>query len=114
MNLTKQPIYQKGGKKKASKSPTAEDKRRWSRLIELGCAVGPVGCFGRLTIHHCFTGGGGRKAHEKTICLCAGHHQGPDGIDGREYGCSKRTWQQRHDTEANLLAKVNKLLGENA
>lgn len=95
------------------KPPTAAQKRRWSAIVELGCIVGPsVGCKGRITVHHCFTGGGGRKDHDKTIPLCWGHHLGQFGIDGKRI--SKRRWQDIFGTEQELLDKTNNLVVKNA
>lgn len=61
-----------------------------------------------MTVHHCFTGGGGRKDHTKTICLCWGHHLGPEGIDGQRM--SKRQWQEKYGSEESLLAKTDQHL----
>lgn len=113
MNLTGTPIFQKGLSRKKSKAPTAADRVYWERVRELGCMAGPVGCYGNIEIHHCGTGAGGRKNHRAVAGLCFLHHRGPDGIDGREYGMCKRVWQKTHGSETELLAKVNKLLGEN-
>lgn len=93
------------------KPPTADQKRRYIAIADLGCIVGPsVFCAGRITIHHCFTGGGGRKDHDKTIPLCWEHHMGAQGIDGQRF--SKRGWQAIYGTETELLEKVNGLLFE--
>lgn len=88
---------------------TAVQKKRWAAIIELGCIVGPSPhCEGRMTIHHCFTGGGGRRDHDKTIGLCMGHHTGDDGIDGPRLG--KRRWQAKYGTETELLLLTNAML----
>lgn len=85
-----------------AKAPTVAQRRRWSAIAELGCIVaGLTPCEGRLTIHHCGTGGGGRKNHDKVIGLCWGHHLGPQGIDGKRI--SKRQWQYEYYTETVLL-----------
>lgn len=92
-----------------TKPPIAEQKRRWSALVELGCIVGPsVYCEGRITVHHCHTGAGGRKNHDKTIPLCWGHHLGPEGIDGQRM--SKRQWQEKYGSEDSLLALTEEKL----
>lgn len=91
------------------KQPSAAQKRRWNALTELGCIVSALHqCGPRLTIHHCFTGAGGRKDHWKTICLCWNLHLGPEGIDGQ--AMSKRAWQAKFGAEQALLEKTNKLL----
>lgn len=90
-------------------NPTAAQKRRWNAIVELGCIVGPsTYCQGRITIQHCFTGAGGRKDHSKTIPLCWAHHLGAEGIDGKRM--SKREWQRKYGTEAELLAKTERML----
>lgn len=91
----------------------AEERRHWSAIVELGCIVGPsLHCCGRMTIHHCGTGAGGRKNHKDVICLCEGHHQGPEGIDGGVLG--KRRWQEKFGSEISLMVKTQELLdGQN-
>lgn len=80
-------------------------------IAELGCIVGPsTHCAGRTTIHHCGTGAGGRKDHDKVIGLCWGHHLGPEGIDGQRM--SKRAWQAKYGQETALLEKTNGLLNK--
>ena len=92
-----------------TKRPTVAQKMRWNAVIDLGCIVGPsTYCGGRITIHHCFTGGGGRKDHQKTIGLCWSHHLGSEGIDGKRM--SKRAWQAKYGAEGALLAKTNAML----
>lgn len=89
--------------------PTAAQKRRWSLITKLGCIVGPsVYCNGRITIHHCGTGGGGRKDHDKVMPLCWEHHLGAEGIDGKKM--SKRAWQDKYYSEAVLLVRVENLM----
>lgn len=91
------------------KQPTAAQKRRFAAIVALGCIVGPsVYCEGRVTVHHCFTGGGGTKNHDLTIPLCWGHHLGAEGIDGQKL--SKRQWQIRYSSENSLLEMTNGLL----
>ena len=92
-----------------SKPATTAQRRVWSQIIELGCIVGPSAyCEGRLTIHHCGTGAGGRKNHDHVICLCWGHHQGKHGIDGQVM--SKRQWQEKYGSEIGLMVKTQELL----
>lgn len=71
-----------------------------------------MNCSGRITVHHCFTGGGGRKDHDKTIPLCHSHHLGPEGIDGKRM--SKRAWQEKYGSEASLMVKTQDLLDKKA
>lgn len=112
MNLTKRPPYQKGMKRKSrgkARPPTAIERRHWARVRALGCIVGPIGCKGYISIHHCGTGAGGRKNHKKVIPLCLDmHHIGPEGIDGKRM--SKRKWQEKYGTETILLTRVQRRL----
>lgn len=98
------------------KVPTASERRRWSAIVALGCIVGLLsgkhGCKGHPTVHHCGTGAGGRKKHWFTICLCWGHHQGEEGIDGKQ-NFTKRNWQDNYGTETFLFDKTERLLKEN-
>lgn len=115
MNLTGRAVYQKGTKRKSrgvARRPNAEEKRHWAKVAALGCVVGPAGCKGRVSIHHCGTGAGGRKDHMKVIGLCLEmHHTGPEGIDGKRM--SKRAWQAKYGTEAVLLTRVKRRLDKN-
>lgn len=112
MNLTNQPVYQKGKKLKSGREPrtgTKAGKLRMARVALLPCAVREHGgCGGRITVQHCGTGAGGRKDDMKTIPLCWEHHLGKEGIDGKRI--SKREWQEKYGTEAELLEKTNQLL----
>ncbi len=109
MNLCGRPPYQKGSAKKKSKNPTAAQRARWEVLRAFGCILTHLGvahaCGSRVTIQHCFTGGGGRKDHDKVVPLCEDYHTGPDGIDGRQR-YSKRTWQETFATEERMLEKT--------
>ena len=87
-------------------NPTKAQRARWSRIAEFGCMI----CGSPAEIHHCFTGGGGRKNHDKVIPLCPEHHRGAQGIDGRHFGMSKKKWQTIYGTEQELLDKLNSLL----
>lgn len=109
MNLTGRPPYQKGTAKKKRNVPTEAQRKRWQKLVSLGCILSRLGitheCRGRVTIHHCHTGGGGRKDHDLVVPLCANMHTGPGGIDGRQE-FSKRSWQEKYCTEDAMLAEV--------
>lgn len=89
-----------------ARPPNAAERRYWDRVIQVGCIL----CGSPAGIHHCGTGAGGRKDHMKVLPLCWYHHQGPDGIDGREYGMSKRRWQERHGTEEELMKQLTERL----
>lgn len=95
---------------KSRKVKTKDEEDRFRRLAAMDCCVGPVGCKGRISIHHCFTGSGGRKDHMKTIPLCLyGHHLGKKGIDGGVI--SKKQWQEIYGSEQELLEIVNARFG---
>lgn len=114
MNLTGRPVYQKGEKRRSrskARPPNAEEKKHWDRVLALGICIVGCGCRGRLTIHHCGTGAGGRKDHMKVIPLCYEHHQGAEGIDGKRM--SKRAWQEKYNTEGYYLKKLDALLDLN-
>ncbi len=88
-----------------SKQPTAAQRKRWSKVIALGCLI----CGNHATLHHLFTGAGGRKNHDRVAPLCPEHHYGKNGIDGRQK-YSKKTWQQTFMTEDEMEARTNALL----
>jgi Recombination enhancement, RecA-dependent nuclease len=109
MNLTGRPVYIKGGRRQGKKVATALIRRYWKAVVAVGCIVkGLTPCEGRITIHHCGTGAGGRKDHKKVIPLCWGHHLGSQGIDGKRM--SKREWQHSYGTELVLLKRLERLL----
>lgn len=101
-NLTQRPVYT--ARKQPNRAPNAEERALWHQLLKLPCAVKlfrPVTpCDGRMTIHHCGTGGGGRRNHELVLAICAFHHFGAEGIDGKKY--SKRGWQDVYGSETEL------------
>lgn len=82
------------------KAATKAQKAHMSRVASLGCLI----CRGPATIHHCGTGAGGRRDHNKVIPLCWEHHLGREGVDGK--AMSKRAWQEKYGSEESLLAQV--------
>lgn len=88
------------------KKPTKSQRERWNRVADLGCLI----CQGPATIHHLYTGAGGRKDHDRVTPLCWEHHVGREGIDGRVM--SKKQWQAEYMTEIELEAMTKQLLGE--
>lgn len=86
------------------KSPTAADKRRWSKLLDMGCIL----CGSpEVHIHHLTGAGMGMKSpHQETIPLCADHHVGPAGI----HQIGRRTWEATYGRQEDLLEKVNRRL----
>ena len=102
-NLTGQPVYVKGQKRKSrSRQPTAAERKHWEAVRQLGCMA--FGC-GRSNpeIHHCGTGAGGRKDHLKVIGLCSLHHRGEKGI----HTLSRRVWEPIYGSEAEHLERVS-------
>lgn len=89
------------------KKPTKAQRERWNRVSELGCLV--CGAY-QVTIHHLFTGAGGRKNHDRVAPLCWEHHVGREGIDGRVM--SKKKWQEKYMTEDEMELIVKQRLGE--
>lgn len=90
------------------KPPTTAQRKRWSRIVEIGCILNNSDCRGRITVHHCGTGAGGRKDHDKTIPLCFEHHLGKNGIDGGTI--SKRGWQVKYGSEDHFLGLTNSIM----
>jgi len=95
------------------KMTTLAEKKRLSRVAELGCIVCKrMGYEGTpAEIHHkrSGTGGGRRASHALAIPLCPEHHRGKTGFHGlgtkgfpRHYGYD----------EDSMLAEVRSLLGE--
>lgn len=108
MNITGQPAYQKRMKlpSRRARPANAKERRYWDAAAKTGCIVGPAGCSGRITIHHCGTGAGGRKDHMRILPLCEAHHLGPEGIDGKRM--SKREWQVKYVSEAKLMVVLSR------
>ena len=101
MNLTNQPVYQKGQKRKPrNPPPTKAEREHWERVRALGCSV----CQAKNPeIHHCCTGAGGRKDHAKVIGLCFDHHRGqPHGL----HHIGRKAWQEAFGTEQQHLKRV--------
>lgn len=111
MNLTGRPLYQKGTGNRRARRANAEERQHWKRVVRLRCIVGPEGCDYRglpVTLHHCGTGGGGRKDHKKVLPLCWEHHLGKVGVDGKRM--SRRDWHFKYGEEDILLIRVSRRL----
>lgn len=88
-----------------TKPATKKQRLRWDAISQLGCIV----CgYPMVEIHHCFTGGGGRRNHDDTIGLCYNHHRGKEGI----HTIGRKPWQAKYGSERELLDKINLILGE--
>ncbi len=106
MNLTGQPVYAKGQKRKShSRPPNSAERRHWEKVRSLGCKA--KGCKAKNPeIHHTGTGKGGRKNHMKVIGLCHHHHRGEQGI----HTLSRKVWEPIYGYEQEHLATVTLLL----
>lgn len=85
-------------------NPTVAQRERWLRIAELGCII----CGGVPAIHHCETGMGRRKNHDRVLGLCFDHHQGHQGV----HTLGRRKWESIYGTEQELMAKVSIVLNE--
>jgi hypothetical protein len=96
--------------------PSAEIKRHWTRVAELGCII-----TGRPepTLHHCKSGSmvpliGLKSQNQKTsdwlvLPLAFEYHVGDKGIDV----IGVQTWEGRYGTQVDLLDRLSYLLGYN-
>jgi hypothetical protein len=85
-----------------TKPPTKAQREHWSRVAAAGCMV----CGMPPEIHHCFTGGGGRKNHDLVIGLCHLHHRGKLGI----HFMGRKKWQPLFGYEKDLLDRLNRII----
>lgn len=115
-NLTGRPVVPKGQRlKKKPNLPSAAQVRYRERVRKLGCILRYFSlhatCRSATTIHHLYTGAGGRKDHDKIGPLCVEHHLGDEGINSLSGKISRPKWEQRFVTEQEIEAKVKELLG---
>lgn len=88
----------------AKKQATKAERDHMGLVAELPCCV----C-GRSGVHvHHIGNQGVRASAYQTIPLCPGHHMDYGFGDAVHQG--RRTWEARHGTEKELLAKTLKLL----
>ncbi|MCK9622185.1 MAG: Ref family recombination enhancement nuclease [Methylobacter sp.] len=86
-----------------AKQPTKSQRKRWELIRGLGCIV----CRAWLAeIHHCGTGAGGRKDHDKVIPLCPVHHTGIYGI----HKIGRKRFAENYGTEEELMQQVEERL----
>ena len=95
---------------------TVKDKERGKKLIELGCIVCLIHLevFTPTAIHH-IDGKTKPGCHQKTIGLCGGHHQIPDGqakLWISRHGDGRAAFEEAYGTEQELLEKTNEMIGE--
>ena len=87
----------------AKKAATKAERARMGAVAELGCIV----CHAPAHVHHIGNQGVRATAYQ-TIPLCPFHHM--DGGFGDAIHQGRRTWEARHGTEKELLAKTLELL----
>jgi len=85
-----------------AKAPTKAQRARWEKMREYGCMI----CGAPAEIHHCETGMGGRKNHDRCIPLCATHHRGEHGI----HTIGRKQWQAVYGTEQDYMKRINNLI----
>lgn len=81
------------------KSPTKLQREFFENLRQISCAIRNSECAGAPAIHHAGTSMGGRKDHDKVICLCYEHHQGKHGI----HTIGRRAHAERYGNEEQLM-----------
>ena len=82
--------------------PTKAQRERWGKIASLNCII----CGDEAQIHHCGTGAGGRKNHDKVLPLCVFHHVGKQGI----HTIGRKTWREKYGTEEELMATVSEMV----
>lgn len=94
------------------RTPTAAESRHIAKVAELGCIVCLLDSINTpCEIHH-IDGKTKPDAHFKILGLCYYHHRG--GNDCTEYTSRhphKARFEERYDTEENLLDWTLRLLG---
>ena len=92
----------------ARKQPTKAEQAHMDAVARLGCLI----CGAPAEVHHLTTGAGmGQRADNYTcVPLCPAHHR--TGGHGVAIHAGKRTWEQRHGTELELLERTRTLLEE--
>lgn len=100
---------------------TAEQKRRFVVIKDLGCIACRIGLIGYTPpeIHHLLSGGI-RRGHDQTIGLCPWHHQGvcAEGVSKRQmaerFGPSLKhspgAFHEAYGSDDELLARQNGLI----
>lgn len=104
-NLTGRAVYQKDVKISKTNRATPKQRARWERLRALGCIIGSalvVKCDGKTEIHHCETGIGRRKNHDKVIPLCQFHH-------GLIQKMGRPGWETVYGTEQKHMERVKNI-----
>ena len=95
-----------------SNQPTAADKRRFSKLVEVGCVAckleGMVYTYPQ--IHHARIGTS-RRDHQRTFGVCGIHHLATSAVPGipNRHG-SPKDFRETYGTDDELLTYVNGLI----
>ncbi len=97
----------------AKKSKTKAEREHMAKVAALGCIVCDIyhdAPDAPAEIHHITTrrGYGGRAKHTETIPLCPHHHR--LGNYGEAVHNGTKTWEEKFDTQENLLEIVNQKL----
>lgn len=117
MNLTRQPIHQKGAKK--ARKASVKDPAYMGRVKQLPCVI--CNAPPPSDAHHCTHKPyvdehnpyerepcAGRKSGDRdTIPLCKKHHQdGPEAIHN-----GKSRWREKHGPDFSYITNIRKLCG---
>lgn len=97
----------------AKKATNAAERKHMARVCALGCIICDLFFDAPSTpceIHHLTTrrGFGARSKHTEVLPLCPFHHR--LGGKGEAVHSGVKSWEERFDTQENLLAKVNLML----
>lgn len=98
------------------RSATKAERQYMDRVARLGCIVcrNEFGVYTEAGIHHIRSGQGGaqRASNYEVLPLCGAHHQ--TGGHGVAIHAGQQTWESLYGTELELLAQVQRLIGEAA
>jgi len=100
----------------AKKPTTKAEKEHMGRVANMGCiacsnCMDPPVYDSPALVHHITArrGFGGRSKHMETIPLCHPHHDA--GLYGISIHSGVSAWEEKYDTQENLLQIVNERLG---
>jgi len=90
---------------------TKADNERFEKLVQIGCVACIFLGYGPspAAIHH-IRRHGGKRDHQKTIPLCAKHHQ--TGGKGVAVHSGRKAFTEAITSEERLLEITNELIGE--
>ena len=94
------------------RKPSVEEKKHMSKVAELGCIVcNRKGFFNPAEIHH-INGKIKEGCHFQVLPLCFEHHRKGNDKEPISRHPYKKRFELAYGTEAELLAKVEKLLDQ--